>query len=209
MNEKPKKTIENKTDKTIKIINTVLEALILILAVVILLTTSYNYLLVLPLFPMFFFFKIMHWYDKKHGLKIPQYYYTLGLLTVYLSIGGEFFLELYYRIIFYDKILHFFNAFYLSIIVSFILKGKIHFKKTFVLLIIMGIGAIYELLEYGVDSISGTTIMQGVIINVKNLMGGLEDTMKDLTYAFVGSITGIIVANKLERKKKDKKKVNS
>lgn len=112
----------------LKIINKILEYSLLVIAFYVILFTDYNYLLVLPLFPLFLFFKYMHWYDKKNKLNIPDYYYTLGVIAVYPTIIGEFFFEFYYNVLYYDKILHLVIPIYLVMVVNFFLKDKIIIK---------------------------------------------------------------------------------
>ncbi len=174
----------------LKIINNILEYSLLAIAVYIIFFTDYNYLLVIPLFPLFLFFKYMHWYDKKNKLNIPDYYYTLGVIAVCPTIIGEFFFEFYYKILYYDKILHLVIPIYLAMVVSFFLKKDLRFKKIFIVLMVLGIASLWEMFEFLVDSISGTTIMQGVVINMKELTGGFEDTMKDSFFVLTGSIIG-------------------
>jgi uncharacterized membrane protein YjdF len=153
--------------------------------------------------------KYLHYFNKKRRLKIPQYYFTLANIAIYLAFAGEFYLELYYNVIHYDKILHFFVSMYLVVVTYFLMGKKAKFRSIFAVLIVLGLGAVYELLEFGVDSISGTTIMQGVVIEVHELMGGLKDTMFDLSLALIGSVIGVLIARNISFKKikeKEKKK---
>lgn len=180
----------------LKIINKILEYSLLVIAFYVILFTDYNYLLVLPLFPLFLFFKYMHWYDKKNKLNIPDYYYTLGVIAVYPTIIGEFFFEFYYNVLYYDKILHLVIPIYLVMVVNFFLKDNFRFKKLSIVLIVLGIASLWEMFEFLVDSISGTTIMQGVVINMKELTGGFEDTMKDSFFVLIGSIIGAFFLRK-------------
>ena len=177
----------------LKIINEILEYSLLAIALYIIFFTDYNYLLVLPLFPIFIFFKYVHWYDKKHKLNIPDYYYTLGVVVIYPTIVGEFFFEFYYKILYYDKILHLVIPLYLVVVVDFFLGKEVRFRKMFIVLIVLGISGLWEMFEFMVDSISGTNIMQGVFINMKELTGGFEDTMKDTFFVLIGAIIGVFL----------------
>lgn len=183
----------------LKKINNLLEYSLLIIAGYIALFTDYNYLLILPLFPLFILFKYIHWYDKKNKLKIPDYYYTLGVLAVYPTIIGEFFFKLYYKVLYYDKILHLIIPIYLAVVVSLFLKKNIRFEKLFIILVVVGLSGLWEMFEFFVDTISNTPIMQGVVINMKELTGGLEDTMKDSFLALIGAIIGAFIPNNKKR----------
>ena len=172
----------------LKKINNILEYSFLAIAIYIILFTDYNYLLTLPLFPMFIFFKYIHWYGKKNKLDIPTYYFTLGIAAIYLTVIGEFFFEFYYKFIYYDKVLHFIVPIYLSAVAGFFFGKNIKFRKIFIVLSVMGLCALWEMFEFVIDTISGTTMMQGVVINMKELTGGFVDTMKDLSFNLIGSI---------------------
>lgn len=183
----------------LKNINEILEYSLLVIAAYIILFTNYNYLLVLPLFPLFIFLKYMHWYDKRNRLNIPDYYYTLGIIAVYLTIIGEFFFEFYYKVLYYDKALHLIVPIYLAIVVNFFLKKNVRFKKIFIILTVLGLCTLWEMFEFVVDSVSNTTIMQGVVINMKELTGGFEDTMKDSFFALVGATIGAFISSKVRK----------
>lgn len=183
----------------LKNINNILEYSLLVVAIYIILFTNYNYLLVLPLFPLFFIFKYIHRYDKRNRLNIPDYYYTLGVIAVYPTIIGEFFLEFYYKSPYYDKALHLIIPIYLAMVVNFFLKKNLRFKKLFIILAVLGLCSLWEMFEFAVDSISGTTIMQGVVINMKELTGGFEDTMKDSFFVLIGAITGAFISDRINK----------
>jgi len=183
----------------LKALNEILEYSFLAIAIYIIIFTDYNYLLVIPLFPLFIFFKYIHWYDKKNKLNMPDYYYTLGAIAVYPTIMGEFFFEFYYKILYYDKILHLIIPIYLAVVVNFFLKKNLRFNKLFIVLIVMGISGLWEMFEFFVDTISGSAIMQGVFINMKELTGGFEDTMKDSFFVLIGAIIGAFIPQRLKK----------
>lgn len=171
-------------------LNLILEFSLIITSFYLLIFTKYNYLLVVPIIFMFIFFKLLHNYDKKSNLRLPVYYYTLGIIAVYSDILGEFFFSFYYSFIYYDKLLHFFIPIYLAILVKWFIPKKTHFLKLIVILVILGIGAVWELFEYTADSLMQTPTMQGVFIFGKILGGSLEDTMQDMFFNLIGAIIG-------------------
>lgn len=176
-------------------INSLMEYFLIAIATYILLFTDYHFLLVIPLFPLFFFIKYMHRHNRKKKLGIPEYYFTLGLIAIYLAIAGEFFFEFYYKIEYYDKILHLTIPVYLIMVINFFLKKNVRFRTLFVVLTVLGLSSLWEMLEFVVDNLSKTTVMQGVFIDMKELTGGLTDTMKDMILAFIGSIIGVMIFN--------------
>jgi uncharacterized membrane protein YjdF len=162
--------------------------------------TNYNKWFIVPVFALSAFIKYLHYYDKKINLKIPPHFYTLGLIAIYLnSIFGEFFLELYYTLPYYDKFLHFFIPLYLVLVVNFLMRNDLRYKELWVFLSVMGLSTMWEIFEFAADTISGTTVMQGIIVDLKKFTGGLIDTMKDLIYAMIGTIAGIIISKKSKK----------
>lgn len=82
--------------------------------------------------------------------------------------------------------------------VNLFLKKNARFRKVFIILTVLGLCSLWEMFEFAVDSISGTTIMQGVVIEMKELTGGFEDTMKDSFFALTGAIIGALITSKVK-----------
>jgi len=178
----------------LKSINTLIEYSVLAVVFVIVFFTDYNYFPILPVIPMFLFIQFVHWYDRRYKLNIPDHYFTFGMFFAYMNICGDFFFELYYNMLYYDKLLHLVIPAYLAVVINFFLRKTVRFREVFVIFIVMGIASLWEMVEYFVDSISGTTIMQGVVINMKEMTGGFADTMKDMFWAMIGGIVGTLLS---------------
>lgn len=111
------------------------------------------------------------------------------VLYLHVAVGGA--MGFYYRefIIPYDKLLHFLSTamisglafmFVFTLYYTRRLRLSFVFMVVFILLTALGLGAFWEILEYGLDKIAGTRAQLG-----------LDDTMTDLILDFCG---GIIVA---------------
>jgi hypothetical protein len=178
----------------VKYVNTALEYLLLATGLYLWIFTSYNKLLIAPIFPLFLVILYMHHLNRKRNLKIPDYFFTLGVIAIFLTVIGEFFFELYYKIIYYDKILHFFVPIYLVFVFRFLATKKFHLENLIILLAVIGLCTLWEMFEFVVDTITGTTVMQGVVINMKELTGGFVDTMNDLFFNLGGTLVGLLIA---------------
>ncbi|MBI2139883.1 DUF2238 domain-containing protein [Candidatus Woesearchaeota archaeon] len=163
--------------------------------------TNYHYLLSLPLVGLFFFFRGFKSYAAKKKLDIPGSYITLGLVAVYLTVIGEFYLELYYRVVYYDKILHFLIPLYLAVLARRFFSSQQQLKELFAVLAVLGAATLWELLEFIIDSFAGVPIMQGIFTGMKGLTGGHEDTMKDISMNLLGAAVGAFGSRVWEQKR--------
>ena len=130
--------------------------------------------------------------------------FFLFLLVLFHFVVGEA-QDFYGKISFYDNILHLFFPFLISIIGFTIvyalykagkLKISIGSMIFFVIIVTVGIGAVWEIIEYGIDElllphIDGLGRTQGTSPTNAN-----HDTMTDLINDLVGGIIGAIVASK-------------
>lgn len=143
-------------------------------------------------------------------LKLPRKYFALILLGAYLGMLGEYFGGNLYQILpYYDKFLHFVNAFALTFIVYDLLKERklLATGEFFSLLSVMGVGALFEIVEYFIDLFIHPLIpMQGVVNPITHIldMSPLQDTMLDLSSALVGSVIAVIILFFINRKLKKK-----
>lgn len=125
----------------------------------------------------------------------------LFIMVVFQFVIGEA-RDYYSEVPYYDKLVHYmFPAFiaFISFIVVYIIQGLGYLKANLVvtmLLIVMfalGIGAFWEILEYGSDEILAPRIenwhhFQGSLVEDAH-----HDTMNDLIADFIGGLTGAFV----------------
>ena len=121
------------------------------------------------------------------------------ILVVHLTLGLA--LDFYNNFSHYDKLLHYGN----SVLISFIgfivayalyFTGRLHASPLGVVLVILlmtlGVGALWEIVEYGSDQ-----LLFGYIASIQKQQGSptldpLDDTMLDLVGDFVGGIFGAL-----------------
>lgn len=182
-----------------KIVNNILTYGLVVVATFLLFFTDANPWIVTPIYLFFLSMLLIRWQDKKHKLKIPDYIYFFGLLAMYLNVFGEFFFRLYYNLVFYDKILHFVVPVYLVFLAGFFIKKNVRYRFVWIFLAVITLCLFWEGFEYFADSISGTTIMRGVVIDFKEMTGGFDDTVMDMVFAFIGTLTGLMVSWRLKK----------
>lgn len=117
------------------------------------------------------------------GRKVPVIITISDSLFILLaSVFGEVF-EFYYKIWFWDVLLHFLcsillSALWISIMTIFNkpVEGKYHFSPFFIALsvfcFIMAVGGVWEVIEFSVDSICGTNMQKLMVENVGIFNGG-------------------------------------
>lgn len=144
-----------------------------------------------------FFYLTLNYY-----FKLKRWEKGIFLIIIILSLLGETFtLNLYNRFFYYDKILHFFNPFLISFIIIYRLKdnGLTKYTYFFTVLIVVGIGGIAEIYEW-VNDIFLNNFMQGVVdVQYRLLMDRMQDTMLDLIFNLIGSVSSCLIIFKTER----------
>lgn len=140
--------------------------------------------------------------NNKHPFPVEIEILLSVILVLHLTFGLA--LDFYRTFDHYDKILHYGNSVLVSFI-GFIVAYALYFTGrlqassfgvvTVILLMTLGIGAFWEILEYGSDQ-----FIYGRIPSVQKQQGSpthdpLDDTMLDLINNFVGGIFGAIAGS--------------
>ena len=143
-------------------------------------------------------------------LKIVEYilskknkkYLVFVQIAVILEILGEYIF--FNRIIGYDKTLHFFVPFLLTIALNKIFLEKFkEWKVIFSFLIMMGIATLWELFEFVWTIVIGYP-MVGVYYKNSLILDSYNDTIRDLFYSLFGSILAISFLELKEKRFKKK-----
>lgn len=133
-------------------------------------------------------------YEKYNKKKIEEYIkliYYFFLLVAFI-LGGLF--QLYYSTTYFDLFVHGIFGLLLSIILG--TKIKINSLRNFVFLmsLVLLVGFIWEMLEFGSDIVFGTDHQEKI--------GGAYDTMTDLLISLFGVLfysSYILIMNKIKR----------
>ncbi|HOU76020.1 MAG TPA: hypothetical protein PK957_02775 [Candidatus Dojkabacteria bacterium] len=144
------------------------------------------------------------WREKIKSIEPILFLVTLALLSDALgNLFGYYAVNEYYGVWWYDKFVHFINPALLTIGI-YLFLSKIAFgnekmnNKVFLLLsvtLMISVGALWEISEYFSDKLIGTW-----------MVGGIDDSMWDLFWNTVGTITGgIAICTVKHLKFKDKK----
>jgi len=142
---------------------------------------------------------LFHYIDKSFKFNFPEvfYVYIFAIVVLGTIIGpGAPPFGLYYREIFFDKVLHILSPFLMSAIVFFMLnnlKITLKWKLLITVGLVFGILGLFEIGEYLSDVWFGT-LYQGVYIKnfiIKSefeiITDPLTDTMRDLIFGLIGS----------------------
>jgi len=125
------------------------------------------------------------WIIKKKKLDLKYGIYAhLGL---WLNLLGEYYF--YYHWVYYDKVLHFFVPLIFTLFLYDYIKVKLNpfQKKFFILLCVLGIGALFEIFEYFQSGIFNFPSV-GVYLDTELVMPPYKDTIWDLIYNSLGSL---------------------
>lgn len=128
-----------------------------------------------------------------------KHYLFMGLIV----IGSYVLMPLYHVYFYYDKFLHFTQSLLLSAVVFHMIKRlKIKKKWAFIItiFIIVGIGSMFEITEFGIDRFYGLQTqgvflrsIQGHIGQFVGVMDPLTDTDLDMLFNLLGSLAFPIV----------------
>ena len=159
---------------------------------------------------------------KHLSIKIPLELYFLVFLFAFCAIILGDVLNYYNYYPWWDSMLHFLSGviipFFGLWLIKLLMAEKselIYMNKTFtmifILMLTMGLGAMWEIVEYTYDDLFNTNTQQfmetttGSLISEEDIPltghDALNDTMKDLKLALGGSITVIAYASFKDRKK--------
>ncbi|SHH01189.1 hypothetical protein SAMN02745245_00328 [Anaerosphaera aminiphila DSM 21120] len=156
--------------------------------------------------------------EKKYGIDIPDImeiiYFIFLFCAIYLGEVRNF----YYKVPYWDVILHVFSAIMLGalgfVIVDFFNNyNKLHlnlspfFVSLFAFCFALTCGVVWEIYEYLADHILRTNMQKFMTASGEILCGhaALGDTMKDIIVDFIGALF-IVVIGFIHLKKEEKKK---
>lgn len=150
---------------------------------------------------------------NKFKYKIPLITYFLYSLIVLLIYLGEFY-QFYYKIFFFDDIIHSLSGIFLVILFFSLLINDFYFKNNLIYTCLFSFSLslavlyIWEILEYINDIIFNSNMQKYMTENGTLLIGreALKDTMIDLCDGFISSLLMTIIFYYLVRY--DFKKIN-
>lgn len=147
-----------------------------------------NILLLLSYIPVIFIPRIFNLIFKKSKIKITddiEFAYLIFLILAFLfgSIMGG-----YSKIYWYDSFTHLLSGVFTAFMAPILLKWlnrydkkDIVFNIIYIILITLSVAVLWECVEFTIDKILGTDTQ-------KVLTTGVNDTMKDMICALIGSI---------------------
>ena len=135
-----------------------------------------------------------HFFKGIHNVHIPPFF-IYGVITfIFISVFLGQFGGLYDRWHWYDAFLHFISAIAFGFVGFLLLyiyyvHNKLKLPRVLILLFAflfsMGIGGIWEIIEYGFDQFLGTNMQ----------VGSLDDTMIDLILDALGGFVAVILCS--------------
>lgn len=174
-----------KINNIIIILSLVIELIYFIMNPII---TVDNILLLLSYIPVIFIPRIFNYIFKKSKIKITddiEFAYLIFLILAFLfgSIMGG-----YSRIYWYDSFTHLLSGVFTAFMAIVLLKWLNRYNKKdivfniiYIILVTLSVAVLWECTEFTIDKILGTDTQ-------KVLTTGVNDTMKDMICALVGSI---------------------
>ena len=174
-----------KINNIIIILSLVIELIYFIMNPII---TVDNILLLLSYIPVIFIPRIFNYIFKKSKIKITddiEFAYLIFLILAFLfgSIMGG-----YSKIYWYDSFTHLLSGVFTAFMAPILLKWlnrydkkDIVFNIIYIILITLSVAVLWECTEFTIDKILGTDTQ-------KVLTTGVNDTMKDMICALVGSV---------------------
>ena len=147
-----------------------------------------NILLLLSYIPVIFIPRIFNYIFKKSKIKITddiEFAYLIFLILAFLfgSIMGG-----YSRIYWYDSFTHLLSGVFTAFMAIVLLKWLNRYNKKdivfniiYIILITLSVAVLWECVEFTIDKVLGMDTQ-------KVLTTGVNDTMKDMICALVGSI---------------------
>lgn len=149
-------------------------------------------------FVSFAFGILLSWVMEKAEFK--PCHKTLIYIFLWLSIVGE--LGLYVRWDIYDKLLHLIIPFFLAYLVGFYLrKSEIKHKGFIIFFVVLGMGSIFEVFEYLIDSFLGMNMGGVTNLSKEILMDEWKDTIWDLIMTSCGILIYLICSSITEKER--------
>ncbi len=174
-----------KINNLIIILSLVIELIYFIMNPII---TVDNILLLLSYIPVIFIPRIFNFIFKKSKIKITddiEFAYLIFLILAFLFgsiIGG------YSKIYWYDSFTHLLSGVFTAFMAPILLKWlnrydkkDIVFNIIYIILITLSVAVLWECVEFTIDKVLGMDTQ-------KVLTTGVDDTMKDMICALIGSI---------------------
>ncbi len=124
---------------------------------------------------------------------IDEKYMILINIGLILGILGEIWFY-YHGVIYYDKFLHFTIGMIITIIVYYDYFKNLKVSKLHVFFTVLGMLAGWEIFEY-IMKISFNFPMMGVLSNGVMIQSPLDDTMYDLVFGALGSLSYLLFKN--------------
>lgn len=112
---------------------------------------------------------------------------VLTLMVLDMTIGNT--LGLYRHAPWFDKALHVGVA---ALIAAVVLRAGT--RPLFAVLIALGVGAVWEIAEFGVDRVLGRSTQSAPTL------AALDDTMIDLMFDAIGGVLGVMLARRRQRR---------
>ncbi len=174
-----------KINNIIIILSLVIELIYFIMNPII---TIDNILLLLSYIPVIFIPRIFNYIFKKSKIKITddiEFAYLIFLILAFLfgSIMGG-----YSKIYWYDSFTHLLSGVFTAFMAPILLKWLNRYNKKdivfniiYIILVTLSVAVLWECTEFTIDKILGTDTQ-------KVLTTGVNDTMKDMICALIGSI---------------------
>ena len=160
-----------------------------------------NFEEVYPVFVLLAFSILIYFVIKYFKLDEYELFFVL-LMCIAGIVGERFTFGWYYTHNNYDKYLHFINPMIIYLIVIRKVQIK-QYKNFYVLSIVMGFVAMFEIVEYLFDMLLHSD-MQGVFdMTNKIIVQRGADTMTDLLFDFLGAFTGMIYTLFISKRKSD------
>lgn len=140
--------------------------------------------------------------ERRFCVDIPDIMEVMFFIFLFAAIYLGEVRNFYFKILYWDKILHLFSAIMLGllgfVIVNFLNNiEKLHMKLTpffvalFAFCFAMTAGAIWEIYEFAADGILGTNMQKFITADGTVLVGreALRDTMEDIIVDAIGALT--------------------
>lgn len=166
----------------IKKINYLLVLISIIGSIVILLISPFNIVNFLKTIAIFITILIPYILEKLFKTKIEEKYKFVIILFVFMAHFLGVIVNLYDKVLYYDKIMHFISGIVTAFLSIKLVSSKNKYINAILLIIIsLAVASIWEIFEY-ISSITLNIDPQKVIET------GIHDTMQDIIVAFLGSI---------------------
>lgn len=176
-----------------KIMNKILSLVVIAVSIYLSCTSHsgiYGILIRLSVIPVLFIPEII---EKIFKFKINEHLKTIYIIFIFLAHFLGSIVNLYHHIYWYDSFTHFLSGIVISFVATYLLvlfkkydKKSILFNILFILGISFMVAGLWEMFEFISDKLFNKDAQ-----NV--LTTGVDDTMKDMIVAFLGTILYIIL----------------